>query len=271
MTRADHKSVWLFSVFIVIVFLFIIFQELKPIMCNFSAVNGNKIANDYFNCFEFWFNRYQTFLSGMIALGAALLGSVFLHRQTLQIRQSEAERYARKHIAARSIMPLALADICDLAERNTSILAVFLENFDENDTVGRIEFGSLSQDSIRALAEIIESYPSLRSPIFSELIRLIQVHQARIRSLNADIIGLRRQHRNISGIREYICDAVEIYALAGSLFGYARQESGDVENITLSFENLYSSLNINASYLTSDDRILEILRRKAKTWQNRST
>src|SRR4051794_35525172 len=67
-------------------------------------------------CWEFWLNRYQTLIVGVVAFVGAFLTVQAVRAQIQQADRLEDERRERESYAARATLPLALSAITGYAE-----------------------------------------------------------------------------------------------------------------------------------------------------------
>lgn len=69
--------------------------------------------NDWVSFADHW----QTLISGILAILAALSGAGLVYYQTRQTRAVEEDRLQRRHAAARSTLPLVLSSIMNYARQ----------------------------------------------------------------------------------------------------------------------------------------------------------
>ncbi|MBN9081362.1 MAG: hypothetical protein J0I16_07665 [Rhizobiales bacterium] len=190
-----------------------------------------------------WLFRWSTLIAGVFALAGAAVTVWQIRKQISQSQMlSDRERDAESY-AARSILPLALSEIC---EYSASCLKQQKAIFDAIRTGDNpdIVFPKLSPSLIGYLRDAVRYSKSPYAKKIADLIAHFQVQQARLRDLQEEVL-----RRGASGVfppylDQAILDAAEVYALASSLFDYARrQEEG--ERPTASIEAMASALRIN--------------------------
>lgn len=182
-----------------------------------------------------WLAEFQTFLTGVAAVAAAAYSIREIRRQIRKSDQAarrqidhekamEAARVSAKRAAARAVLPLALAEISDFAERTGEAL---------RDVHGLCAGGilpggailppipTLPKDIIDPIKEMIELLePGNRNFLWQMLVR-IQVLQSRLS-------GMIQSHTRPgsfvteSNVEAYILDACEIYARSSGTYKFAR-------------------------------------------------
>lgn len=183
-------------------------------------------ARDFSGCLYDW----QTLVSGVLALGAAILGALFLH---MQMRQTDALNHAalmRRHNASRSIMPLALSGVSVLLTTIADTIADEIEvlerpNNEGTDTtiimvnVPRSKFDSVSPSSgdVAVIRDFVETL-TRRSEIkhVAELTAQLQVLLARYNSFDFSQPALADR------LCTLLINAAVVAVLNDSVFNYAR-------------------------------------------------
>ncbi|KXF76554.1 hypothetical protein ATN84_10855 [Paramesorhizobium deserti] len=84
-----------------------------------QAYHGSKadvLLAGYAALFRFhWIYHYQTLITGIFAIGAALIGASAINGQIQSAERQERERRDARHAAARATLPLALSAITQYA------------------------------------------------------------------------------------------------------------------------------------------------------------
>jgi hypothetical protein len=181
---------------------------------------------------EFWINRYQTLVTGLLAFVGAAATVWYLRRQIKQVDDIEALQRSRDNYAARSILPIALSSICEYAE--DSIRA--LNEFDpEEHDASRFSLPHLPPDLIEPLRECIRYSDQPQAKQIADLLNWLQVQNTRQRGLQSDLMR-KSLNRIIShhDVDKAIIDAADLYVYASRLFDYGRRpEEGDKIKPTL--------------------------------------
>lgn len=227
----ERLSPWILGAFLAWVLGYGAWYGLSEPMCVIGVATDAITGDKRTWCFEFWLNRYQTGIAAILALLAAGVSVYFLRQQIAQDRLHEEERYAREHAAARAVLQLTLADVCEYAKRSVLLQSDVIRQFDKPEDDDRdwswLKTLDVPAQPIDQLRQFIASTEAKNSAIVSDLIQKLQVHEGRTRT---DIEQLKNpQNGGFIVIRphviEHILDATEIYARAAMLFDYARRRT----------------------------------------------
>lgn len=162
--------------------------------------------------------KWQTLISGGLAILAALIGAGFVYHQTRQARLFELDRLARRHAAARSTLPLVLSSTMDYARAiGRDLRRLYLAapgNHIQREALIAWEIPPVPQCETAALAEVIEAASNDVAEVIADLLGHLQVQAGRLRGLHADVVAGTAGRRNIlkSEIDEYIQDIADIHA-----------------------------------------------------------
>jgi len=171
---------------------------------------------------------WQTLIGGGIALLAAVLAYWNTTRAVRNARKLELWRRSRKHAALRALLPLALSEISEYAERTIKPLNVLhghcVDGTLVHAGVAAPDFERVPSDVIRSLSDFIEFSDDTDVQLFIRLIRRIQVHQARLRSL-ATKIEDQDETSAESWIETIMLQGATIYAGASAAFDYGRAKT----------------------------------------------
>lgn len=251
MRRDAFSPLAVFVPFLLLVFALIVASELAPVAC--ASKNS-----DSANCFDYWLNRYQTLVSGLFALGAALIGAVFLYKQISLADRQEAERIKRKHAAARSMLPLALGQICRSSEENAQAIRATIVHIRRYKIapVGVIKAKNQKIDgySLQILSEFIEFMPHSESHVIFKIVSQIQLYEARLSRILVKLDQLRSDH--IDDLMQCAADCVLIYCYASSIIGYARRETEEISDPNSLNEYLFMAAHV-MGFLEEDIEMLE--------------
>jgi hypothetical protein len=195
------------------------------------------------SCLEFWFNRYQTFIAGVLAITGALATIRGVRAQIADATIREERRRSREELAARAVLPLALSSLIDYAETCLRGLRV-LTRVARPRAVTAVSFPALPQDIISPIRDCIRSAGPENVRGLADLLDWVQVQHARLRDLEADL----RTPRSVLGrklnVEQAIIDAAELYHRASDLFSYGRRsEEGDPPRASAA--GIRSALRIN--------------------------
>lgn len=184
------------------------------------------------NGFAAWLRQWQTLLAATVALFAA---GIAFHNTTRSIRQAaeqETSRRKRKHAALRAVLPLALSQVGEYAERSARALnqlAILCQGQQFGRLPGMAASESLIQplpsDTLKTLADFIEYSDVVNVVVLEDTVAWIQIHDSRVRYLvesNRDQSGTRVVTRY--EIMASVIDAAIIYAGAGAIMQYSRRQ-----------------------------------------------
>ena len=177
-----------------------------------------------------WLTRWQTLAGATVAsVVASTAAYVAFHNTRRSIRNAEdleKRRRSRKHAAVRAVMPLALAQVTDYAERTARALDQLVESCHGEAlppvTVPEDFLQPLPSETLEAIADFIEFTDNVNVDLVEELVAWIQIHDSRLRALverNRDPIRfiLRTE------LMARVIDAACIYTAAAAVFAYARR------------------------------------------------
>jgi hypothetical protein len=169
---------------------------------------------------EAWLYKWQTLLSGGLALLAAIVTIVVIVGQIQQTGTIETNRRRRKLRAARATLPMALAAVCDYAEGCVRDL-ISLMPVDEERVVARLPARpELPADIIPTFEKCIEFADEPEASHLIGLLRRLQIQYSRL----ADAGEMREDRLLLRlNIETYIVDGAEVHFRASSLFAFSRE------------------------------------------------
>jgi hypothetical protein len=175
-----------------------------------------------------WLDKWQTLITGFLALFGAWLTIDKINDQISQIDRMEKKRLYREHQAVRATLPLTLSAICEWASGMAIELnRAGLEMRDNGERMLGDNFAppDLPFSYIPEIQQIIKSTddPTVVKPL-CDMIREMQTLWARCDGLKESERGIIRVGI-LAEIDSHIIQAGKIYALAGSLFEYSRGAS----------------------------------------------
>ena len=162
---------------------------------------------------------------GFGALFAAGLAFYSVQQQFYQAEDLETRRRRRKHASVRAVLPLALAQVRQYAERTIRALNELVESCEGEILPRQISrenvFQPLPTETLKALADFIEYSDALDVGIVEDLVAWIQVNNSRLRALVEPREPFQLIRR--AQIMARIIDAACIFTAAGAVFAYARR------------------------------------------------
>lgn len=191
-----------------------------------------------------WLYDWQTIVSGLLALGAAIWAGVLLNKQ-IKISEAlpELER-ARKFVAARCLLPIHLTAILDYCDSVAQALVQFTEvdTSDDHEALDLRAALPFPHETIVALTKVIElSNDVCLIGMLAEIISEIQVLTSRISAV--EYSDRRCLGTSPSPAQIYIIQAAKIQSMASSLYQFARQEVDSISH-TLNWDGVVTTLHI---------------------------
>lgn len=181
-----------------------------------------------------WLYNWQTLLSGLLALGAAIWAGYLLRAQISQSEKLHQKEMARRHIAAKLTMPLALSGMAALVQSVADEISSELETYGDGldrefDAIldGRanrrkfepIEISESIISSFSRFAETLSSPEEIKH--VSELIATAQILFSRYNGQDLQGAGARYN------LESLLLDAATLRVLIDSMFNYARSLDDD--------------------------------------------
>lgn len=172
-----------------------------------------------------WIYDWQTLLSGLLALFAAVVTVRNLKKQILQGKKQENDRLRRQHGAARATLPLTLSGLVETMRQILAALHQVKSDLKQQSLVQNFNPPPPPTEAIEELQQIILSTdkPDVIQPI-SEIIRQMQTLWARVEVLRDPTQQAARAGLSIE-LNDWIIQAAKVHALIESLFDYARCEA----------------------------------------------
>lgn len=251
---AQSVSVWTYRLLVILglLILLVFFSSSDGGFCtNTAAIAIGK--DEALGCFEYWLNRYQGLLGGILALVGAALAFVAVRAQIGQTERHAQERRTRASNAARSILPPALSSITDYASQCIEQLKLLRAS--KSIQAKDLRFPSLPAHTIDVFKQAVEFADEKNADEFADLIAHIQVQNARLR----DLINESRKrtiHPMSYQVTNTMYDAVDLHARAGRLFDYARRFMDDRLVRYEDFSNSMTNHELRGDKWKFDDRIV---------------
>lgn len=163
------------------------------------------------NCFEFWLNRYQTMVSGILALSAAVVAYLAARAQIRHAENLIEKRRQTEAYAARATIPLALSEVCDYAGACFDIFKSRLPNYKDRSPLDLPTFPS---SAVKPLQDCIRFSDKDQAKKIADLLSNLQIFHSRVS-------GKSRWRKAM--LYERILDAVILIIRASELFDYGRR------------------------------------------------
>ena len=206
------------------------------------------------------FYNYQTFVAGVLALGGAAWTVIAIRAQIKQSDRQENERRFRRNLAARAMMPAALAEICRYSEASVRILRSILPSPSETLFTGEIpEVPQLPAQALFTLKESIEFGNEEVAHNIADLTSFLQVQHSRINDVRSVLLNPESESVLRANLVIYIIDSLEAYARATTLFSYARRET-DIAPAELNEEDIQKAAHACGIWDDGDEIFIGIKR-----------
>lgn len=197
-------------------------------------------------------NNYQTLLGSILALAGALLTVWIISAQIKQSQEADNKRRRDSHRAARAFLPFALSQIIEYAQVSVENIIDLLPDNDEEDgaikkSMTPTNAPKLPTEALPILKECIESAEPEPARRMAEIVETLQVHNARYHGLidklsGKPIFGNIVSDADVYDVRRRITESIELYALAGQIFDYARNRTNQIDS-KLSLGELLNAAN----------------------------
>ncbi len=204
------KWIWVFAGVMFILPLMFVASSIEPYACGLEIVSDDIKGGKAANCFEFWMNRYQTMVSGILALSAAGAAYWVARAQIRHAESLEEKRRQAEEFAARAGLSLPLDELCEYAKNCVQQFRTQLRN---SAPQPRLQLPHFPQGAVEPLKNCIRFTDYDQAIKIYEVLSFLQILKARISSdeiLSADVVYVR------------ILDSVKLYILAEGILYYAR-------------------------------------------------
>lgn len=173
-----------------------------------------------------WLYNWQTLISGILALAAALLAGYLLNRQIQQSENLASEQLKRQHNAARAALPLALSAVLDYCQKTADDITGSIESIADTQAVSNEaqqallqQFGKheIPENVIQLFYKFIETLnEESEAKHVGELISRIQVFKSRFDGIHKNNLN------DPCSLYGLLLDCATVKFLTESLFNYAR-------------------------------------------------
>lgn len=196
-----------------------------------------RVPSDWCGDFSLCLFEWQTLIGGILALFAGIVTVVLLWRQIRQTEDLHNDELSRRHLAQRATLPLTLSEICRSAKDTLKQLGslrrqsnISQDSLDVSDIITITDTSTVT--IIQNLIENTKNMNLIR--ILCYLIQRLQISQSRL---------IRKEFFPTSQIDHRMIDIAQVYALAASLFNYARGDSADPP-LAVEWDQVRTALNI---------------------------
>jgi hypothetical protein len=177
-------------------------------------------------------NKYQTFIVGLLAFFGAIGTIYMINRQIAQATEIELDRRNRQHLAARAMLPAALSSLCSYA-RDCAIYLRKIRPISLQGPARLEEFGTavpaIPTEAIGIIREFIEFAEYKIAEHIADLVAKLQVQQSRLAEISYFFSPSKLLVQK--NVDTFLMDALEIHAMCGELFPYARRQTQEPPRI----------------------------------------
>lgn len=189
--------------------------------------------------------KWQTLISGFLAIIAAFVGGAFINRQITASQRLEEAKRKRQFAAARAVMPLTLGEVIDFSKTCADALKEIHRQRDKERIPPKTALPALPPllpTLVQGLRDTIEHADDEAYPPVADLLGRLQIIAARLRSLWE---SLPRENHVVSAysIEGYIVDCAEVHARAALMFEFARRRSEAIKTVPRA-KDIASSLRL---------------------------
>ena len=185
--------------------------------------------NEYCSSLLDFVKEFQTLITGLLALTAALFTIYFLRKQIKQTEKIVEDQHIKSITAARAVLPIALSELCEFYNKSGHYIILLLNNVDiETQKLSRsylIKPFKINIDTgiINIVKENIDIKNNSTTNYIFEVMQRYQVILARIKGFETD-------HNHINSLNyEYILSTLreiaEAHAYTSLAFTYGRDSN----------------------------------------------
>lgn len=232
-------------------------------------------------CFEFWFNRYQTFVAGVFALIGAWATIRGVRAQIAHLERQERQQRKREIYAAKAVLPLSLSQITSYAnECIVNILTAYAQfKSMKNILVTNIslQVPDIPSDITQPIQYTVRFSDRSDAQRLANLLVVLQVQHSRLNGLQESLASRMSQHLRKSNritvvvdhhFHSAVLDAANVYALASSLFEYARREDEGETASNAELSDMVQALHINGVWEEEHPELFKLLHLRERSSAN---
>jgi len=204
---------------------------------------------------------WQGLEGGVFAVVAAVLGGLFIWRQTLTNKRIETDRLTRQLRARRATLPLTLSVLLDWADECGAVLLRAYQQAEAHakiSTVSLERLPGLPTDAAPTLERFVEAANDDGAAAVANLLRDIQVFWARM--LGAGFVDGAKDARSVyaEDLRSHLIGISTIAARVASLFDYSRRRA-EVTPADPSWTQVRTALNLMGADKDIQPKLYQLL------------
>jgi hypothetical protein len=215
-----------------------------------------------------WLQKWQTLAAASVASIAAYIAYRNTTRSIRNAEELEKHRRSRKHAALRAVLPLALVQVTNYAERSAHALNDLVNKCNGETLPAKTAtrdslLQPLPSETLKTLSDFIEYSDNVETEVIEATIARIQIHDSRLHELakanhDPSRVVVRAE------LEARIIDAASIYAGAAAVYDYARRRQTQLPP-TLSWDMVGASLKNMSFWDDEYPRLAEILKSREET------
>lgn len=234
-------------------------SAVSPSACEASPFTDAAAKGEATWCAEFWLNRYQTLFAGLLALGGAAATVWAIRLQIDTGKEAEADSRRREHLAAQSVLALALSTLGNYCEECVAYLRKLQRELPKQTPIHAINPAPRLPDKlVEPFMQCVRFTSDDKASQIANLLSVLQIQHARIVSLHNETII---QH----SIDSRLLDTADLMARASKLFSYARGETNPFQTERVTNAETLSALIILKAAEEEFPSAFELLRARGKT------
>lgn len=196
---------------------------------------------------EYVLERYQTLLTGFVAIAAAMVGASAVQAQIMHADKLTEQARIRKMRATRAMLPLSLSKLMEYAEASLDALNLLRPQCAEQVLPCPVPApavpATLPDDALGLMRDYVEHADDGVAENLAKLIARLQVQHSRTAEVIRHAAGVEaRATPMLLNLESYVIDCAEIYARASALFDHARGSDQPPEEVTGA--NVVSAMNL---------------------------
>ena len=210
--RSMRWGLWAWAGTAPVVLVAVLVMWAEPGACT-ATFGFGKDETQAANCFEFWLNRYQTMVSGILALSAAVVAYLAARAQIRHAENLEEKRRQAEEYAARARLPSALSEICNYAE---ACFRKFQKRLQNTNDISPLKLPYPPKRAVDHLQNCIRFADHQNATKIKLVLSSLQMFEARIS-------GVEKWSKNV--LYERIYDGLALHIFAVEVLVYARGEA----------------------------------------------
>lgn len=242
LSNATTMPVWIYRLVVLsgLIIITLLFTTVDNGFCtSTAAISVGK--DESYSCVEYWINRYQGLIGGILALLGAGLAFYAVRTQIDQTERLSGIAISRKGDAITAVAPFALSAMVDYSAQCMDIITESRLQVLAGLTHPIMTVPNIPLDLILIIKDYIEYGDQQHTKSAANVLYTIQIQQSRIHSLQEKIapggIGLFDDIE----LQDAMFDALDLHAQVSILFRPTRR---DYSMRIFEIDNMYNDLRV---------------------------